>query len=132
MSSHLLDTDVCIDVLRGRDDALEAQIRALTDVTICSVTVAELEYGAARSSDPDGNRRAVERLLAAVDVIALDKDGARHAGEIRAGLTRRGTPIGGYDLLIAGVARSRNSVLVTRNLKEFRRVVGLELLDLRS
>ena len=60
-------------------------------------------------------------------VLDLDREDARTAGEIRAALARQGTPIGPYDVLIAGQARSRNLVLVTRNLREFERAPGLTM-----
>jgi tRNA(fMet)-specific endonuclease VapC len=59
-------------------------------------------------------------------VLSFDREDARHAGEIRAMLSAQGTPIGGYDLLIAGQARARNLILVTRNQREFQRVEGLQ------
>jgi tRNA(fMet)-specific endonuclease VapC len=58
-------------------------------------------------------------------VLPLDLEDARHAGELRARLAARGTPIGAYDILIAGQARARGLVLITRNLREFERAPGL-------
>lgn len=129
MTTHLLDTDVCIDVLRGRDQRARSRLRGLGDLAVSGITVSELAYGAGHSSQPADNRTEVDLLIATVDVIDLDVDAAWHAGDIRAELAFSGAPIGGYDLLIAGTARSRDLTLVTRNLREFERVPGLRVLS---
>lgn len=125
--TRLLDTDVCIAVLRGLDPLAETRIRAMPEVLVSTVTLAELTYGAARSSSPDSNLSAVESFAEVVTLVDLDADAARHSGQIRADLAREGTPIGGYDLLVAGIARSRDLTLVTGNHREFRRVPGLRV-----
>lgn len=126
----LLDTNVVIDVLRGASPRLRDQMsRHDGEMAISTVTIAELAYGAARSSDPDRNRAAVDGFIPFVDVLDLDARAAEHAGHIRADLASAGTPIGGYDLLIAGLARSRGLTVVTNNLREFGRVPGLLVED---
>lgn len=126
----LLDTDVVIDVLRGSGDQLREPMRQHADeLTVSTVTVAELHYGVGRSSDPVRNRMAVSEFLAFVDVVAFDAAAAEHTGDIRAVLADSGTPIGGYDVLIAGQARSRGMTVVTNNRREFDRVAGLLVVD---
>jgi len=125
--THLLDTDVCITVLRGRDPRARARLREMREVAVSAITIAELAYGAARSRAPDANRTEVQRLAAALHLIDLDAEAAWHSGQIRSELARLGTPIGGYDVLIAGVARSRDLTLVTGNLREFQRVPELRV-----
>lgn len=125
MTVHLLDTDVCITVLRGHDARAPARLRDLSAPAVSSVTVAELACGAARSLAPESNRAEVSRLIAAMDVVDLDADAAWHAGDIRSELPAAGTPMGGYDLLVAGIARSRGMTLVTGNVREFERVPRL-------
>ncbi|WP_220793300.1 type II toxin-antitoxin system VapC family toxin [Nocardioides stalactiti] len=125
--SHLLDTDVCISILRGSEPRARERLRALREVAVSTITIAELAYGAARSRAPEENRVEVERLTRAVDVLDIDAPAAWHAGQIRAELARLGTPIGGYDLLIAGVARSRDLMLVTANDRECERVPDLRI-----
>ena len=61
------------------------------------------------------------------EVLQFDKEDARRCGEVRALLAAAGSPIGPYDLLIAGQAISRNRVVVTRNTREFARVPGLQI-----
>ncbi len=125
--THLLDTDVCITVLRGRDERAQTRLRALPGAAVSAITIAELAYGAARSSAPESNAAEVRGLASALRVVDLDSAAAWHAGEIRADLADRGIPIGGYDLLIAGVARSHDLTLLTGNVREFRRVPGLRV-----
>lgn len=97
---------------------------------ISSVVAHELWYGAAASSRPvENSERLLEFLRPPFRVLSLQKEDARHAGEIRAAMRRRGTPIGPYDVLIAGQALARGLTLVTANTREFSRVQGLTLAD---
>ncbi len=126
----LLDTSVVIAVLRGAGDDLREGMRQHADeLAVSTVTVAELHHGAGRSSDPVHNRRAVAELLAFLDVLPFDAAAAEHAGDIRAVLANSGTPIGAYDVLIAGHARSQGMTVVTNNRREFDRVPGLLVTD---
>ena len=89
----------------------------------------ELLYGAAKSARPEANRREVENFASRLEVLAYDIDAADHAADIRATLERQGRSIGGYDVLIAGIARSRGLIVVTGNRGEFDRVEGLRCED---
>lgn len=130
MIKYLLDINLCIRVLRDRPQGLRERFNAeASSLSISSVVLYELLYGAAKSSRPIENRHAVEAFAARLEVLAFDDDAAAHAGEIRAELERQGTQIGSYDLLIAGHARSRGLVVITGNLGEFRRVEGLRCED---
>lgn len=130
MLKYLLDTNLCIRVLRDRPKGLRERFNAeASSLSISSVVLYELLYGAAKSARPAENRHAVEAFAGRLEVLDFDDDAAAHAGEIRADLERQGTPIGSYDLLIAGHARSRGLVVVTGNLAEFRRVEGLRCED---
>jgi tRNA(fMet)-specific endonuclease VapC len=130
MIKYLLDTNLCIRVLRDRPQGLRERFNAeASSLSISSVVLYELLYGAAKSARPIDSRHAVEAFASRLAVLAFDDDAAAHAGEIRAELERKGTPIGSYDLLIAGHARSRGLVVVTGNLGEFRRVEGLRCED---
>jgi tRNA(fMet)-specific endonuclease VapC len=124
---HLLDTDIAIELLRKRDVALREAWRAAGRAAASSISLFELRFGAARSADPARNDLAVDELAAAVDFLDFDAEAAAHAGDIRADLARRGTPIGAYDIMIAGHARSRGLIVVTRNEREFRRIDGLRV-----
>ena len=91
--------------------------------------LAELLVGAAKSAKPAETRREVDRFAARLEVLPFDAQAADHAADIRAALEREGRGIGAYDVLIAGQARSRGLVVVTGNLREFRRVDGLRCED---
>ncbi|KAA6185412.1 tRNA(fMet)-specific endonuclease VapC [Thiohalocapsa marina] len=94
---------------------------------ISSITDMELVYGAEGSMNPERNLTRLEGIVARMAVLPLDESAAVHAGQIRAELAKQGTPIGPYDQLIAGHARSQGLVLVTNNEKEFSRVAGLRV-----
>jgi tRNA(fMet)-specific endonuclease VapC len=130
MLRYLLDTNLCIRVLRDRPASLRRRFNKEADgLCISTIVLTELLHGAAKSARPDENRREVERFAMRLEVLPFDAAAAAHAAEIRADLERRGQAIGGYDLLIAGHARSQGLVVVTGNLGEFNRVDGLRCED---
>ena len=130
MTSVMVDTSVCIRALRGRSHALLSRFRDEADrIAISSVVLMELLYGAAVSARPQHHREEVEDFVGRLTVLDLDANAAFHAADIKADLKAKGTPIGVHDTLIAGHARSRSLILVTGNLKEFRRVDGLRCID---
>ena len=130
MLRYLLDTNLCIRVLRDRPASLRVRFNAEADsLSISTIVLTELLHGAAKSARPEQNRREVEGFAARIDVLPFDADAAGHAADIRADLERQGQAIGGYDLLIAGHARSRGLIVVTDNLGEFGRVDGLRCED---
>lgn len=94
-----------------------------------TVTVSELHHGVERSAAPGTNRLAVESLLAQTEVLDFSTAAAIHTGEIRAALSRAGQPIGNYDAMIAGHARSAGLTVVTNNRRELDRVPGLLVED---
>ena len=99
-------------------------ITALLD-TITSVSVAELYYGVEKSASRERNARALEALLLPLEIVSFDMTAAQIYGNIRAMLEKRGTPVGGMDMLIAAVALAKNCTLITHNLREFERIDGL-------
>ncbi len=128
---YCLDTNTCIDALRGTRPALASRFAALTpeDIRVPAMVRAELVYGALRSSDPARSKRAVQRLLAPYVLVSFDAEAADHYADIRARLDAEGTPIGPNDLVIAATARAHGLVLVTHNTAEFARVPGLQQED---
>ena len=128
---YLLDTDVCVSLMRRDAPALAERVLAFPGGALKTsvVTLFELEFGARRSRDPEHARTVVGAFMENVQVLAFDHAAARHAGEIRAELTAGGKVIGAYDLLIAGHARSAGATLVTGNVREFSRVRGLSVED---
>ena len=127
---YLLDTNLCIRVLRDRPAGLRSRFNAEADsLCISSVVLYELLYGAERSARAAENRHEVSRFAARLAVLPFDDDAAAHTADIRAALERAGHVIGPYDLMIAGHARSRGLVVVTGNTSEFGRVAGLRTED---
>jgi tRNA(fMet)-specific endonuclease VapC len=130
MLHYLLDTNLCIRVIRDRPAGLRPRFNAEMDrLCISSVVLYELLYGAERSARSADTRRQVEQFTARLAILPFDDAAAAHTGDIRADLERRSLTIGPYDLMIAGHARSRGMVVVTGNMREFGRVDGLRAED---
>jgi tRNA(fMet)-specific endonuclease VapC len=126
---YLLDANAVIGLLNNTSPKLARRARNENpaDVGISAVVAHELFYGAFKSRRTAQNLAIVDALQFAV--LAFDKEDARKAGEIRAFLAIRGTPIGAYDVLIAGQAAARELILVSHNIGEFGRVPGLRVED---
>ncbi|NGM51367.1 tRNA(fMet)-specific endonuclease VapC [Caulobacter sp. 602-2] len=130
MLRYMLDTNLCIRVLRDRPEGMRDRFNLNADgLCISTIVLTELLHGAAKSARPDHHRNAVEQFAGRLEVLPFDASAADHAADIRAVLERSGRSIGGYDLLIAGHARSRGLVVVTGDLGEFERVEGLRCED---
>lgn len=130
--TYLLDTNVCIRLLNNTSPAVISRLATKQpgDIYISSVTQMELYYGAYRSVQQSRNLALLQRFFSQFTMILLlDSDSARIAGQIRADLATRGTPIGPYDLQIAAIAIANNLILVTHNTSEFSRVQGLQIED---
>jgi tRNA(fMet)-specific endonuclease VapC len=126
---YLLDANVVIALLNDATSkpALRARQEKLSDIAMSAVVAHELFYGAFKSRRVPQNVALVDALQFAV--LEFDKEDARQAGEVRALLAEKGTPIGPYDVLVAGQAMARNMILVTHNTDEFGRVSGLRIED---
>jgi len=126
---YLLDTNICIYLIKRRPPEVLEQFRQHSpqDVAICTITLFELQYGIEKSQYQQRSENALTKFLLPLDLINLDRSAAIEAAAIRAQLERKGIPIGPYDLLIAGLARSRDMTLVTNNTNEFERIVDLHL-----
>jgi tRNA(fMet)-specific endonuclease VapC len=127
--SVLLDTNICIAFLTGRDPKVTKRLTSLEreDVVLCSVVKAELIYGARASERVAANLQRLERFFAPLASLPFGDEAAESYGVIRAQLRREGRPIGGNDLMIAAIAFANDATLVTRNDAEFRRVGGLRV-----
>jgi tRNA(fMet)-specific endonuclease VapC len=125
----LLDTNAMIGLLNRSSPELEARVRQhpASDIGISAIVTHELYYGAYKSQRVAEN---LERLgMIRLETVALDREDAVAAGNIRAALAKTGMPIGPYDVLIAGQALARGLILVTNNLRGFARIDGLKLED---
>ena len=132
--TYLLDTNVCIALINGRPEGVRRRFTRESSsgaaIATSSVVVFELWYGVGKSQRPEANTRRLTTFLSGpVDVLELDDEDARTAGEMRAALEASGTPIGAYDLLIAGQSVRRGATLVTANAAEFSRVPNLRWED---
>ncbi|HEU4990752.1 MAG TPA: type II toxin-antitoxin system VapC family toxin [Gemmatimonadaceae bacterium] len=123
----MLDTDVCIAILREVPAAIErVRGESPADLAIASMTEAELRYGALRSSNPAAGEARIDAFLSApIAVLPFDRAAAAHYAEVRHALRR--TPIGNPDLVIASTALANGLAIITGNGREFRRVRGLEV-----
>lgn len=130
MLKYMLDTNICIFTIKNRPQHVrEAFNRFHDQLCISSISLMELIYGAEKSASPEKNLAVVEGFAARLEVLSYDGPAANHTGQLRAELARNGTPIGPYDHLIAGHARSRGLIMVTNNRREFDRVPGLRVED---
>ena len=122
----LLDTNVCIAVMRGQDSAVsKLATHAPGDCAVSSVTAYELFTGIEKCREPERERAKVTRLLSALQVLPFDEASARRAASVRAALEAAGQTCGPYDLLLAGHALALGLTLITNNVREFSRVSGL-------
>jgi tRNA(fMet)-specific endonuclease VapC len=124
---YLLDTNAVIALLNDPQGAMAQRVRGFAplDFGLSSIVIHELYFGAFKSQRHEQKLALVDGLQ--FEVLALDREDARHAGDIRAQLASQATPIGGYDVLIAGQARARGLTLITRNVREFARVALLRV-----
>ena len=131
---YMLDTNVCIYLIKNRSDTLLNRMRRFrtAELGVSVVTVAELQYGVAKSQQKERNQAALEVFLLPLDIAPLSLDATVVYGAIRADLEREGRPIGPLDTLIAAHALSLDVPLVTNNTREFARVEGLRVEDWTS
>ncbi len=129
MITHLLDTNICIELIRRRSRKILNRLykHKVGQIALSVITLAELEYGVIRSSDPARNKLALVEFCCPLEVLAFDDRAAAIYGQIRSELEYAGRPIGPLDMLIAAHALSVDAVLVTNNLHEFQRVPNLNL-----
>jgi tRNA(fMet)-specific endonuclease VapC len=131
--SILLDTNACIAAYNGHSNAVRQRLHDFVEkgfiASVSSIAIFKLRYGVAKSAKVAQNSDRLDLFLSSVSVLPLDEEDARFAGDIRARLERQGTPIGPYDLLIAGQALRHDMTLITANVREFSRVEGLRWED---
>jgi tRNA(fMet)-specific endonuclease VapC len=124
----MLDTDTCIYALKQERVVLERLLsQSRADIAVSVITEAELRTGAAKSSAAAKTARLIENFLRPLAIVEFTSGDAATYAQIRAGLERRGRPIGPLDTLIAAQAVARKLTLVSNNEKEFGRVPGLAI-----
>lgn len=124
---YLLDTNICIYIIKNHPPGVLEKFRQHSpeDVAVSSITLFELEYGVNKSHYKKRSQNALAKFLLPLNVIDLDRFAASEAAAIRAHAEKKGRPMGPYDILIAGIAKSQNMRLVTNNEKEFETIEGL-------
>ncbi len=127
----LLDTDICSYALKNKPPHFAKRLFSKTpsEVMVSTITVYELITGCEKSPGRGRLLKEVNAFLAPFAMLAFTVEDACRAGLVRVSLEKKGTPIGPYDILLAGQALARNLTLVTNNAGEFRRVEGLKLED---
>jgi tRNA(fMet)-specific endonuclease VapC len=135
--SFLLDTNAVVALLRNKPARVRERYREAEAsggyLAVSSVVLFELWYGVAKSSQVLENTERLRIFLSGdLDLLEFDDEDARRAGQVRACLEKNGTPIGAYDVLIAGQALRRDLTVVTANTSEFSRVTGLNWEDWTS
>lgn len=134
MATYLLDANVCIALINGTEANVRRRFHRAASrdsmLLLSSIVAFELWYGVAKSQRKDTNRKRLEAFFAGpLEWTLFDEEDAQAAGAVRAELEAAGTPIGAYDVLLAGQARRRGAILVTSNTREFVRVAGLNWED---
>lgn len=128
----ILDTDYCIDILRGREGVLIARRSVYEEVATTIVTACELYYGAAKSAKPLENKRAVDAFLRTLRVIEMDIYAAQFFGIFKAELETVGRGLADADMMIGAIARANNAKVATGNQRHFERITSLTLVNWRE
>ena len=123
----LLDTDICIELLKGNKRVLQRRDQYDGPVGVCFMTIAELYYGAEKSRDPSRNMDTIEKLLITLEIVHTDIAILKRFGIIKAHLQKQGEPIADADILIASATLEKAERLITGNTKHFERIAGLAL-----
>jgi len=128
---YLLDTNVCIKILKGNSESISRKIAESPneDIVIPSVVRFELFYGAYKSKKKDATLSTLREFLSCFDDAGFNGGVSDLCGMIRADLEIAGTPIGPYDLQIGAIALSNKFLLLTHNTKEFSRITNLKIED---
>jgi tRNA(fMet)-specific endonuclease VapC len=123
----LFDTDTCIGILRGYESILSRRRITNDEIAISFMTVAELYYGAEKSTNPGKNYHLIEQFLLSVTVINTDMTILKEFGKLKASLENQGIPLADADLLIAATCLTKCDLLVTGNIRHYNRISNLQL-----
>jgi len=127
----MLDTNTCIAIIKRKPPQALQRFNAykVGEIGISWVTLAELEFGVAKSQHLEKNQEALDEFVLPLEVANFDRESARVYGRIRAMLEKKGTPIGSLDMMIGAHALSLGVTLATSNTREFSRIKGLTVVD---
>ena len=126
---YLLDTNICIYLIKKHPPEVLEKFKQHSpkEVAISIITLFELQYGVEKSQFKQRSEDALAKFIRPFNIIDQDRSSALEAAKIRAQLELKGMPIGPYDMLISGLAKSHDMILVTNNTREFERIEGLRL-----
>jgi tRNA(fMet)-specific endonuclease VapC len=126
---RVLDTDVCIEILRGNARVIDRRECLADSVATTWITACELFYGAAKSVAPEKNRDIAGQLLASMEILELDFGAAQVFGDVKSKLSKTGHIVADADLIIAAITLAAGASLVTGNLRHYSRIPGLVVED---
>lgn len=126
---YFLDTNICIYLIKESPARVirTLQSKRPDEVAISSVTFAELQFGVEKSQHVEKNQKALDRFLAPLDIRSFDVEAGRAYARVRADLQRRGKTIGALDMMIGAHALALDATFVTNNVREFKRIRGLQI-----
>jgi len=126
---YILDTNICIYIIKQHPLEVIEKFKTITigEIGISTITIAELQFGVEKSSNPIKNGQALDKFLTPLEIIEFDSMASVEYGKIRADLEKKGMPIGPLDTLIGAHAKSLDMILITNNVKEFQRINGLKI-----
>jgi predicted nucleic acid-binding protein len=123
----LLDTDVCIEILRGNKKVLEKRKEYNGSIAISFMTIGELYYGAEKSEFKEKNNILIEEFLLTIEIIESDMDIMKRFGEIKAILKRNNELLADADIIIGATAIEKCKKLITGNIDHFIRIDNLRI-----
>jgi tRNA(fMet)-specific endonuclease VapC len=125
----LLDTDICIELLNGNKQIIQHRNQTDAIVGISFMSVAELFYGAEKSSNPSKNLTIIEELLLSLEILQTDIPILKRFGILKSNLQKKGISLPDADILIASTALEKCEKLITGNIKHFDRIPELSIED---
>lgn len=127
----MLDTNICIAIIKRKQPQVLKRFTAykVGEIGISWVTLAELEFGVAKSQHQEKNQAALDEFVLPLEIANFDREAARVYGQVRAAPDKKGTPIGALDMMIGAHALVLGVTLATNNTKEFSRIKGLTVVD---
>lgn len=127
----MLDTNTCIATIKRKPPQVLKRFNAyrVGEIGISWITLAELEFGVAKSQHVEKNQAALDEFILPLEIASFDRETARIYGRVRAALEKKGTPIGSLDTMIGAHALALGVTLATNNTKEFSRIKGLNIID---
>ncbi len=123
----LLDTDICVALLRGHRQVLDRRRGEADQVAIAAMTGAELFYGAEKSARPAHNRALVEDFLQTLPILHTNLSILRLFGQLKTTIEKAGLPLPDADILIAATCLARCDRLITGNATHFERFAELRI-----